>query len=473
VNELEVEDKISSRSWWTLALTSVTVFTVSLETTIIALAFPEIGRAFPDSSPATLSWVFTAYSIGVASLLLISGWLADAHGRRKMFLLGLGVFAFGSTGSGLAQSTEMLLTFRAVQSVGGAMLYPASLALLLPAFPIQRRQMAIGIWGASGGLASALGPSLGGLFVDGFGWRSVFLLNVPVVVWCLVMTPRKIEESKSDDAHAGVDIIGTPMAAIGVGALVLAIVQGREWGWTDPKILFSLSLAIVLVSAFVRRSLRHPAPLFDLKLFKIRSFAVGNIGALFFVAAFFGWLVFMATFVQTVWGWSVLKTGFAIAPGPALSTVLSPVFGRLADRIGNKSLLLVGATTGAMGMLWLVFTTGTEPNYVWVILPSSFFIGISAGTSFAMLIGATMRDVPPAQFATAGAMRTTVFNLALSIGVALAIALIGSPASPAEALDRYRLSWGVSAGLFVAMGFTFLAAFENRTSAQTAATSSQ
>jgi len=461
--------EIGARSWWTLALTSISVFMVSLETTIIALAFSEIGRAFPDSSAATLSWVFTAYNIGVASLLLIAGWLADSRGRRKMFQLGLIIFAIGSTGSGFATTTQMLLSARVLQSIGGAMLYPASLALLLPAFPIERRQMAIGLWGAMGGLAAALGPSLGGLLIDGFGWRAVFLVNVPFAISCAILTPLKIAESKSDDMPTRVDLIGTPMASLGVGSFILGIVQGRDWGWTSGRILLSFAIGTTLIVAFIFRSLNHESPLFDLKLFRLRSFTVGNVAAVFFVASFFGWVALMASYIQNVWGWSVLRTGFAMAPAPLLSTVLSMYFGRVADEIGNRTLLLVGSATGLAAMLWLVFTMGTEPDYLFVFGPFSILLALSMGTSFAMLIGATMRDVPPSQFGTAGAVRTTVFNGSLAVGIAIAIATVGSPNSPQETLESYRISWLTSAGLFIAMGVTILVGYVNRTSAQTAA----
>lgn len=438
---------------------------VSLEITVISLARGEIAEAFPDSSPSTLSWVITAYNIGVASLLLPSGWAADRHGRRRLFLWGLGVFAIGSFLSGIAPSAELLIAARVLQSVGGALQFPAGLALLLTAFPIERRQLAIGIWGAMGGLAAALGPSLGALLVDAFGWRAVFLINVPVALGALIIAPRWLTESVGEGVPESVDLISVPLASLGVGAFVLGIVQGGTWGWGSVSTLASFGVGVVLLVVFVMRSRTHPRPLFDLALLQNRSFSIGNLGSVFFVAAFFAWLVVFPEFIQRTWGWSVLKTGFAIAPGPMVATLVSPITGRLADRIGNAPILAVGGVSGAIGgSLHLVFTD-TEPNYLLGILLPGLFIGLAAGCSFAMLVGATMRDVPPSQFGMGGAGRTTIFQLSIAVGVAIAIALIGTPDSPDALLDGIRNVWRFAVVLWVLQALTFTFAFPKKPAA--------
>ena len=428
---------------------------VSLEITIISLARSEIAAAFPDSSPGMLSWVITAYNIGVASLLLPSGWMADRLGRRRLFQWGLTIFAAGSFLAGMAPSAELLVAARALQSIGGALQFPAGLALLLSAFPIERRQMAIGVWGAMGGLAAALGPSLGALLVDGFGWRAVFLINVPIAIGALAVSPRWLSESVGQGVAEGVDLLAVPMASLGVGAFVLGIVQGGDWGWGAPSTLAAFAVGVALIIAFLVRSRRHPRPLFDLALLKLPTFAIGNIGSVFFVVAFFGWLVVLPEFIQNAWGWSVLKTGFAIAPGPMLATVISPLVGRLADRIGNGPILAVGGATGAIGAALHLALTDTQPDYVLALLLPGLFIGISAGCSFAMLVGASMREVPPRQFGMGGAGRTTIFQLSVAVGVALAIAAIGRPTSPESFLDGVQNVWRLSLACWLLQAIVF------------------
>jgi len=446
---------IERGAWRTLGVTSLVGFMVSLEITIIALALPEIRSAFPEASESMLSWVITAYNIGVASLLLVAGWLADRYGRRRIFLIGLAVFLVGSLTTGLAPSAGFLIASRVVQAIGGAMQFPSGLALLLDAFPIQRRQMAIGVWGAMGGLAAALGPSLGALLIEAFGWRAVFLVNVPVAVFALAAGRVWLNESRAEGVPDSVDVVSVPLASVGVGAMVLGIVQGDEWGWTSPATLTTFAVAVVLVAIFVRRSLHHPAPLFDLDLFKLPTYTIANIGTLFFVIAFFSWLVLLPTFVQEVWGWSVLRTGFAIAPGPMVAMLISPVVGRLADRIGNGPILTVGGVAGAAGLLLHLALTDVTPDYVTGLLLPGLLVGVSAGCSFAMLVGAAMRDVAPRRFGMAGAGRTTIFQLSIAVGIAIAVALVGRPDSAAEALDAMRRAWLLGTVLFAGQAVLF------------------
>lgn len=446
----------------TLFVTSLVGFMVALEITVIALARDEIAQAFPDASAAMLSWVITAYNIGVASVLLPAGWLADRFGRRRVFLWGLGIFAAGSLFAGLAPSAELLIAARVVQSLGGALQFPAGLALLLTAFPIERRQMAIGVWGGMGGLAAALGPSVGGLLVDALGWRSVFLINVPVAVLALLLGPTWLAESRGDGVARRVDLVGVPLASIGVGAFVLAIVQVSDWGWNSPWTIIASATGIVLVSLFVARSHRHPAPLFDLGLFRLRSYLVGNLGAVVFATGFFSWLIVLPEFLQRAWGWSVLKSGFAMAPGPMVSSLLAPVAGRLADRFGTRPLLVTGGLFGVAATSMHLAWTGTEPDYVVGLLIPGLVVGLCAACGFAPLVGAAMRDVPPPRYAMAGAGRTTIFQLSIALGVAAAIGIIGRPTSPNDFLDGMRWVWVLSLALFAAQALLFATAYPRR-----------
>ena len=437
-------ERVPRAAWLTLAVVSVAVFMVAMELTIIALALPEIRASLPGTTPATLSWVVNAYTIVVAALLLLSGWAADRYGRRRIFFTGLVIFAVGSVAAGASNSIGMLIAARALQAVGGSMQFPAGLALLLTAFPRERHQTAIGAWGAVGGLAAALGPTLGALLIGAFNWRAVFYINVPVALASLLLGARVLPESRGD-AAARVDVIGVPLASLGVGAIILGIVQGESWGWGAASTLGAFAAGAAMIAAFARRSLRHPAPLFDLELMRIRSFVLGNLGSLFFAMGFFALLVPLPSFIQEVWGWSVIDTGLAFAVGPTVSFLVAPQAGRLADRIGNAPLLIVGSACGAAGLLWLLLTTEAEPSLA-RLLAGTVLVGVSAGTGFSQLVGAALRDIPPERYAMATAGRTTFFQLSVALAIALAFAIIGQPASPAAQLAAYKTVWTLCTG---------------------------
>lgn len=451
----EAPAPIEARSWWTLGVTAVAGFMVSLEITVIALAFNDIQESFDGTSRATLSWIFTAYNIGVAALLLLAGWAADRYGRKRVFLLGLIVFLVGSLASGLSVDAPTLIGARVLQSVGGAMQFPAGLALLLPAFPPERRGMAVGIWGATGALAAALGPSIGALLISGFGWRSVFLVNIPVGLIAMALGLKWLDESRADDLPERVDPISVPIASLGVGLLILAIAQSEQWGVFSFGVGLSVLGALLLLALFVRRSQRHPQPLFDLQLLSIRSFSVAAVGTVCFCAAFFGWFVVLPSFIQDWWDYSILKTGLSIVPGPALAVLVSPVMGRIADARGVNIVLVIGGISGALGMVAHLVFTQLEPNLVLGIIVPGLFVGVAAGCSFAMLVAASMRDVPPKRFGMAGAGRTTVFQLAVALGIAIGAAVVGDPDSGAQALSAYRANWVIALVFFVGQSVIF------------------
>lgn len=446
---------VDAWAWGTLAVASIASFMVSLEITIISLAFGKIRSAFPETSLGTLSWVFTAYNIGVASLLLIAGWLSDTRGRKRCFLLGLFVFGAGSILSGVAWNASVLITGRVVQSVGGALLNPAGLALILTAFPRERRQAAVGIWGISGGLAAAVGPTLGAMLVESAGWRAVFLINVPIAFLGIPIGLKVMRESRAEHASRRVDLIGIPLASFSVGVLVLAIVQGADWGWTSSRTIGCVVASVALAVGFVRRAVGHPAPLFDLALYRIRSYRIATIGSVLFTISFFGWLVQLPNFLQSQWGYSVLKAGFAIAPGPALTTVLTPLLGRFTDRLGHRRLTAMCSLIGAAGLAWSALVADTSSNYLIAILPQTLAMGVTASTGFAIMVGAAMRDIPDHRFGMAGAGRNTAFQLGIALSIAISVAVVGRPAVGQAMLDAHRRNWLLGAAVMLALAVLF------------------
>jgi EmrB/QacA subfamily drug resistance transporter len=266
-----------ARRWLVLLVTSVAVFMALLDVTIVNIAFPDIRRTFAHDSLADLSWVLNAYSVLFAAALVPAGRLADRLGRKRLFLAGILLFLAASVTSGLAGSLSVLVVARAVQAIGAAILLPTSLSLVLPEFPIQQRALVTSLWAATGAIAAATGPSLGGALVQWQSWRWVFFVNLLIGLPALVPARRLLRESRDERASIP-DPLGALVLAAAVGALSLAIVEGPSWGWSSARVVAAFAGAAALVPTLVVRSARHRAPVFELSLFRVRSFAVANTG---------------------------------------------------------------------------------------------------------------------------------------------------------------------------------------------------
>lgn len=440
----------ASTGTWTLMLASVAVFLIALEITIISVALPEIEAAFPASSRATLSWIFTAYNVGVASLMLIAGWLAERHGRKRIFLRGLVVFGIGSIVSGVSPTVAMLIGGRVLQAVGGALLLPASLALILNSVAVHKRDAAIGIWGAMAGLAAAVGPTLGALLVAGAGWRWVFLINVPIVIVALVLGPLKLTESKDSNAKASVDVLSPPLGAAGVAALVFGIVAAGVRGLASPVVISSCVVAVALLAGFAWRTSRHPAPLFPPALSQLRSYRIGALGTLVFGAGFAGWLVLAPTFLSQVWGYSTIGAGFAIAPAPIAMAITAGPAGKLCAKHGYRLIITIGALISLVAVVLWLTTTSEDSSYVTTFLPGAILLGVGVGIGFPMLTAASMADVPEHRYAVGAAGNTTVRQVALALGISIAVAVVGVEETLADDLASFQRSWMVCGVFFIA-----------------------
>ena len=461
VSTPEIVGDISARAWQTLFITSISVFLVAMDVTIVSVALPGITKSFHEPV-STLSWVFTAYNITFAALLLLAGKVGDRIGRKPVFLGGLAAFAVASLLAGVAPSAAVLIGARVLQAIGSALIYPASLALLLPEFPISKRSLAIGIWGGIAGLGGAVAPTLGALLVEWINWRAVFFINVPFVIVAIVAGLRVLRDSKAENADRPFDPVAVPMASAAVGFLVLGVVQGQSWGWGSAKTVACFVVAALLFPLFVWRSSSHPAPLLDLDLFRIRSFAVANLCQAIYVSGCFGWLVLMPSFFVHVWKWSPLKAGFGLAPAAAVGAVLSPFAGRAADRIGHRGLVIVGSLLGGLGGIWWIVRVDATPNYVRDILPGMFLQGFGIMAGFATLTGAIMSRVPPKFYSMAGAARSTIFQLATAIGIAVAVAVQASSSTGADLVTPFRRVWTIAAVCAGAAALIMAAAFPRR-----------
>jgi EmrB/QacA subfamily drug resistance transporter len=444
------------RKWKVLAVAAVAVFMGFLDVTIVNVAFPELERDFTDASRADLSWVLNAYNILFAALLVPAGRLADIVGRRRMFLVGIWTFLAASLLCGVSGSVEILVAARALQAVGGAILVPTSLGLLLPEFPASQRATATAIWTATGAVAAAVGPSLGGVLVDGGGWRWAFLVNLPIGLIAVVPAMRLLPEIREREGAPLPDALGTLMLTASVGLIALGIVKGPDWGWDSARVLGSLGAGAALLPLVVARSLHHAAPVVDLALFRVRSFAVANAGMLTFSTAFYALLLANVLFTTQVWGWSILQAGVAITPAPTMAALSAPIGGLLSDRFGQRVVALPGALLFAAGALYFALSMDAGSDYVSELLPGQILTGSGVGLSFAAWGSAAVAELPPHRFATGSAVLATLRQIGAVLGIAVLVAILEA-ASPSDPVGAFQDAWALMAATAVVTGLIAVA----------------
>jgi EmrB/QacA subfamily drug resistance transporter len=430
-----------------LVIVCAGVVLASLDLFIVNVALPQIGADFHlrGSDLADLSWVLNAYAIVYAAFLVLFGRLAERHRRERGFLLGVAVFVAASAACGAATSLPMLVAFRVVQAAGAALLTPTSLGLILATFEPERRNRAVRTWTAVGGLAAAAGPVAGGLLVAA-SWRWVFLVNVPVGVLALAVGWRRLPHVPGHPVPVP-DILGALLITGGVGSLVLGLVKGGSWGWADPRTLTALIVALVALGLFAAHTAWHRNPLIDRSLFRLRPFTGASTVALFFMASFGGMLLSRVLWAQDVWHWSALTTGLAIAPGPLMVPLFAfLVAGRLIARFGPGLVIAAGSAIFAAGVAWWAVAMGLEPDYVGGMLGGMLLTGIGVGLTLPTFMATGAASLPPHSFATGSAVINMLRQIGLAIGVALLIALLGTPHSAAQTLHVYeRASWVIAA----------------------------
>ncbi|CAG7657304.1 MFS transporter [Actinacidiphila bryophytorum] len=312
-----------------LLLSAGATFIAFLDTTVVNVAFPDLARSFPADRVSDLSWVVSSYAVLFAALLTPAGRIADTFGRKRLFLSSLAGFTLTSALCACAPDLPWLITARALQGATAAGMIPAALGLLLATTPPQRLPAAIGAWGAAGSLATAAGPALGGILVDAFGWRAVFLINVPVGAALVLAGVRGLPE-RSGAQRQLPDPLGTLAVTAGIALLVLGLTKGSDWGWAEAATVGCVAGGAALIAVALLRSARHAAPAVETALFRNRTFTVASVAAAFTGAALFGWLLSSPLFLTTVWHYSVLKAGFAVTPGALTSAVAAVAVGKRA-----------------------------------------------------------------------------------------------------------------------------------------------
>jgi len=408
--------------------------------------FDPIGQEF-HTERSTLTWSLAGYNIVVAALLLPAGRMADRLGRRRVFRLGLAVFVVGSLLTAAAPGVGLFIGARLVQGIGAALVTPASLALVIPEFPASRHTTAVSGWAAMNYLGNGVAPSFTALVGEAsWRWLFVFFAVVCAVIW--VATPRVLPDRSVPEPTGRVDLIGVPLGAIGVGLVALAIVEGPVLGWADPLVVASAVLACVLLPYFVIRSLRHPEPLLDLRIFKVRTVWSANVANVFLSSAGISiWLVY-ALFLRQVYGWSVLRTGLAMTPSP-ISAGLATILGiRLGQRIGERRLIQLGSLLPVAGTAWLVWRLDGDSTYLTGFLPGALMFATGFGFTFAPLNAAALRGVPSEDLGQVNAAFNTLRQLAGGLGTAIMVAILGNAA--AISLDDFKKAFVVGAGMALA-----------------------
>jgi EmrB/QacA subfamily drug resistance transporter len=421
------------------AIVAVGVFLAALDLFIVNIGFPAIQGDFSGSTVSDVSWVLNVYAIVFAALLVPAGKLGDILGRRRVFVAGLLAFGLGSALCAAAPSLEFLIGARVLQGVGAAAITPTSLGLLLPAFPPQRRAVAIGGWAAIGAVGAASGPPLGGLLTE-ISWHWIFIVNVPLALVTAVVARRVLGEIRDPDRSALPDGLGTALLIGSVGLLTLGLVKGSDWGW-DSRVIASLAGAALLGAAFVARSSRHPAPVLELSILRVPAFALASLSAALFFASFAVMLLSSVIFLTDVWGYSELQAGLALSPGPLAAAAFAPVSGRLANRFGPGPIGTAGALAFAAGTGWWIWRIGLDAAYAADFLPGMVIGGVGVGLVLPSFTVAATATLPPERLATGIGAQTTFRQIGATLGVAAFVAILGTPAPDQilAAFDNTRL----------------------------------
>jgi EmrB/QacA subfamily drug resistance transporter len=444
-----------SRGAKVLAVTVIGASMTALDTTIVNVARDTLQKEF-HSSPTTVSWVWSAYSIVFAVVLLTSGRVADRYGRRRIYTTGLLVFISASALCGAAPTLGLLIAARMVQAIGGALLVPSALALLLPEYPAEKRSTALGIFASISSLAAAAGPVVGGTLIDWIGWRSVFFVNVPIGLTAFVLGRRVLVESRDENAVGVPDPLSIATGIGSVGLLALVITQGNSWGYTSALSVACYVSACALIVVFTWRSHVARLPVLDLDLVRERSFSVGNVSTLLFSIPFYGSVFVNISFLQEVWHYSPRGAGLASLPGPLMAIIAGRPAGKLCDRIGHRAVVPPAALLIAAGVFGLAYFAPDHPAYWTHFAPFLLMIGAAIGTLIVGLQSASVRYVPSNRLGMASAFNTTLRQVGAALAIAIAVAAL---TRPGEQLANFDFSWflqgcaGVAVAVLMRIGY--------------------
>ncbi len=421
--------------WLVLGAAVFGLFMAILDASIVNIAIPTIERDL-ETDIETVTWVLNAYNLVFAVLLIPAGRMADRLGRRRLFVLGIVIFALTSLGAGLSNRIEMLIAWRAVQAAGAAIMVPVSLAIVTLAFPPQQRGLALGVWGGMAGVAGAVGPTLGGILTEYAGWEWIFLVNVPVGLVAVPAILAVVPESRDPEAMERMDLPGIATLSVALFSLTLALIRGEEVGWSSAFItgLFATSATFAALFLLVEERVGHP--IIDLRMFGDRAFSAANVTVLLFGLGFFGALFLVVQYLTIVVGYSTLRSAFALTPMPVCILLTGPVAGRLTDRLGPRRVAVAGVVVFGTALFALSRLTGDVPypQVAWRLM----LAGFGAGLSFAPLTSAAMGSVAGDRAGVGAGVFNTARQIGFTLGLAVLVAVfVGAlPSRLAEAQEQ-------------------------------------
>jgi EmrB/QacA subfamily drug resistance transporter len=440
------------RKWWTLAAVSFGLFMIMLDNTVVNVALPAIQEDL-GADLSQLQWIVTGYALSFAALMLIGGKLADAYGRRLIFVAGIVVFTAASLWCGLADSGEMLIAARVVQGVGAALMNPATLSIIAATFPPRERGMAIGVWAGVSALALAIGPLVGGLLTEHLSWHWIFYVNVPVGILGVAASYLLIRESK-DETHESLDLPGLATSGLGLFALTYGLIEANEYGWTSGRILGSFAVAAVSLFAFVAIERRSRAPMLDLTLFRSGTYAGANVAMLLVALAMFGVFFFVSLYMQNVLGYSAVEAGAAFLPMTLLIILVAPVAGKLSDRHGSRWLMSSGMVLLALQLLYFS-QLGADADF-WDLLPAFLVGGLGMALTMTPTAAAATRAVPVHKSGVGSAVLNAMRQVGGSVGIALMGAIVAHEAGGRSSVEGFMA--GFERALLVAAVIAFVGA---------------
>ncbi len=437
------------RKWWTLAAVSFGLFMIMLDNTVVNVALPAIQKDL-GTGLSELQWIVTGYALTFAALMLIGGKLADAYGRRLIFVIGIVIFTVASLWCGLADSGNMLIAARVLQGAGAALMNPATLSIIAATFAPKERGMAIGIWAGTAALALAIGPLVGGLLTEHLSWHWIFFINIPVGIVAIAASFLLITESR-DDTHESLDLPGLGTSALGLFALTYGLIEANAYGWTSARIVGSFVIAVVALASFVQIERRRRSPMLDLSLFRSGTYAGANVSMLLVALAMFGIFFFVSLYMQNILGYSAVQAGAAFLPLTVLIILVAPFAGKASDKYGSRWLMTIGMVLLGVQLLYLSQLSATAS--FWNLLPGFIVGGFGMAMTMTPTAAAAVRAVPVEKSGVGSAVLNAMRQVGGSLGIALMGAIVVAQTSKRPGVEGFMA--GFERALIVAALIAF------------------
>ena len=430
----------ANRRWWTLGAVAFSLFMIMLDNTIVAVALPALQTDL-GGSVSQLEWILNAYVMTFSVLLLTGGRLADLLGRRRVFMAGLLLFTISSLWCAIATSAGMLIAARALQGCGAALMLPATIAIISASFPVGERGLALGIWSGISGAGLALGPLIGGVLVDGAGWRWIFYVNVPIGIVGAVAVWLLVRESGDAAAERRVDPVGLLSSGVAIFLAIFALIEANRYGWSSTPIVLCFIGSALALALFVAIEIRQRAPMLDVSLFRDSTYAGANAAGLLVMVALFGFIFFLSLYLQNVLGYSPLKAGVTFLSATGALMLTAPLAGKLSDEIGPRWPMTAGMAVFGLAFVLLRRVIDVETGF-WEMFPWLVLGGIGFGMVMPPATAAVLASVRADQTGVASGAMQALRQFGGGLGIAIMGAIMAAQTDgilPAE--PRYQVAF--------------------------------